>query len=199
MKKNAVIIFFILLVAQVFAFAQEISIVDVRRNITLADEDIAYKDFYINAGEGAGLKKNLVVNVKRRLSIKDHLAKAVGDFETVVGQVKIIYTNDKISVAREYKLQARDEEPMLEQIGLMAGDRLDLADAFTDTTKPKRKTADANAIASEETKTAALTAPIKAEREPAEQGPPQAAPAAVELAPAPLSPIAPSLDAVPEI
>ncbi|MBC7398044.1 MAG: hypothetical protein H7333_11425, partial [Bdellovibrionales bacterium] len=42
-------------------FAQDLNIVDVRRHITLADDDVVYKDFYINGGEGDGLKKNLVV------------------------------------------------------------------------------------------------------------------------------------------
>ncbi len=169
MKMNAVIIFFILLVAQIFASAQEILIVDVRRNITLSDEDIVFKDFYINAGESNGLKKNLVVNVKRRLAVKDNMAKSVGDFETVVGQLRIIFSNDKISVGREYKLQARDEHPLLDQIGIMTGDRLDLADAFTDAAKPKRKTAE---LAPTAPSAVDVTASSESEREPAAQNTP---------------------------
>ncbi|MBC7421699.1 MAG: hypothetical protein H7328_13300 [Bdellovibrio sp.] len=165
--KNAVIIFFILLMAQIYACADEILIVDVRRNITLSDDEIAYKDFYLNAGEGSGLKKNLVINVKRRLSIKDQAAKSVGNFETVVGQMRIILVDGKVAVGREYKLQPRDEEPMLEQLGMMTGDRLDLAGSFIDNSKPKRKIAEVNLPftapatlpvepALEETKTASL-------------------------------------------
>lgn len=117
-------------------FAADINIVDVRRNITLSDEDAIYKDFYLNAGEGSGLKKNLVVNVKRRIYVKDSNAKSVGDFETTVGQLRIVQVDGKVAVAREYKLTSRDEEAMIEQIGLMTGDRVDLSGSFIDNSKP---------------------------------------------------------------
>lgn len=125
-------------------FAVDINIVDVRRNITLADEDSVYKDFYLNAGDGSGLKKNLVVNVKRRLSVKDSNAKNIGEFETIIGQLRVIHVEGKVAIAREYKLFSRDEEPMIEQIGLMTGDRIDLAGSFIDNAKPvvKKKIAD---------------------------------------------------------
>lgn len=140
MKTNALFIFFILLIVQICATAEEISIVDVRRNITLSDEDLIYKDFYLNAGEGAGLKKNLVVLVKRKIFVKDQSTKSVGDFETMVGQLRIIHVEGKVAVGREYKLQSRDDFPMLEQIGMMSGDRIDLTGAFTDNAQPvKRK------------------------------------------------------------
>ena len=53
--------------------AQDILVVDVKRNITLSDNDPVYKDFYINAGEGSSLKKNLVVNVKRKITIRKQI------------------------------------------------------------------------------------------------------------------------------
>lgn len=119
--------------------AQDISIVDVRRNITLSDDDIIYKDFYLNAGDLTALKKNLVVNVKRKVLVRDMTSKSIGDFETVVGQLKIIQVGQKVSVAREYKLISRDEEAMVEQIGIMSGDRIDLEGSFIDTSKPAKK------------------------------------------------------------
>jgi hypothetical protein len=126
------IIFFILFVVNVFANAEEISVVDVKRNIPLSDDETVYKDFAINAGTSAGLKKNLVVFAKRKISIKDPSAKTVGEIETNVAQLKIIYVDNKMAIAREYKLVSRDEEPMLEQIGVMTGDRVDLAGSFID-------------------------------------------------------------------
>ena len=143
MKKNAVLIFFILFIMQIFASAEEISVIEVRRNITLSDDELPYKDFYINAGESAGLKKNLIVFAKRKISVKDQAAKAVGDFETTVGQLRIIHVAGKVAVAREYKLQSRDDDPMLEQIGIMTGDHLDLTGAFIENKAPKRKVAEA--------------------------------------------------------
>jgi hypothetical protein len=133
------ILFSVFCLASLQIFAADITIVDVRRNITLSDEDPVYKDFYLNAGESAGLKKNLVVNVKRRVYVKDSNSKSVGDFETTVGQLRIVQVDGKVAVAREYKLFSRDEEAMIEQIGLMTGDRVDLGGAFIDNTKPATK------------------------------------------------------------
>ncbi|MBY0553762.1 hypothetical protein K2P97_04480 [bacterium] len=185
MKTNIFFIFILGLLISVQTSAQEISVVDVKRNITLADEDPVYKDFYINAGEGSSLRKNMVVNVKRKINVKDAGTKSVGDFETVVGQLKIVQIGNKVSVAREFKLISRDEEAMLEQIGIMSGDRIDLNGSFIDYSKPnyKRKTSEAEPVKEEgpETKTAdagsVMTPPSdtaapeqnKQEREPANQ------------------------------
>ena len=150
MKTNNFLISITLLVftlTTISIMAQDISVVDVKRNITLSDSDLVYKDYYLNAGDASSLRKNMVVNVKRKINIKDSGTKSVGDFETVVGQLKIIHIGNKVSVAREHKLIPRDEEPMLEQIGIMSGDRLDLAGSFIDNTKPslKHKTSDTEA------------------------------------------------------
>lgn len=121
-------------------WTEEYSIIDVRRNITLADNDPVYKDFYINAGDGSGLKKNLVVTAVRKLTIRDASgAQAYGEIFVPVGQLKVIAVFNRIAVAREFTLLSRDELPMLEQIGIMSGDRIDLQGSFIDSSKPKRK------------------------------------------------------------
>ncbi|WP_291515584.1 hypothetical protein [Bdellovibrio sp. ArHS] len=120
--------------------AADISIVDVRRNITMSEEDTVYKDFYINAGPSSGLKKNLVVTAVRKINIRDASgANAVGEINVPVGQLKIIAVYDRVAVAREYTLLSRDELPMLEQVGIMTGDRIDLQGSFIDNSKPKPK------------------------------------------------------------
>jgi hypothetical protein len=139
--------------------AQEILVVDVKRNITLSDSDPVYKDFYLSAGDGSSLKKNLVVNVKRKITIKESATKNIGDFETVVGQLKVIHVGNKVSVAREFKLTPRDEEPMLEQIGIMAGDKIDLAGSFVDYSKPKRQTAESETTTQPAPATAGASTP----------------------------------------
>lgn len=125
------------------AQSQDLNIVDVRRNITLADDDIVYKDFYINGGEGDGLKKNLVVTAVRKIQVRDSSgSQSYGEILVPVGQLRVIATYGKISIAREYKLLSRDDLPMLEQTGLMSGDRIDLKGSFIDNKKPvyKKKT-----------------------------------------------------------
>ena len=116
----------------VVSFASEMVIVDVHRNIPLSEDEPVYKDFAISASDTSSLKKHLVVNVKRRLQIKDASAKSVGDIETTVGQVRIIHVDKKVAIAREYKLVSRDDEVALDQVGIMTGDSIDLAGSFTD-------------------------------------------------------------------
>jgi hypothetical protein len=185
MKTNIFFIIFALIFNTSITSAQEIVVVDIKRNITLADEDTVYKDFYINAGDGTSLRKNMVVNVKRKINVKDAGTKSVGDFETTVGQLKIIQIGNKVSVAREFKLLSRDEEAMIEQIGIMSGDRIDLTGSYIDNTKPvyKRKTTENEPVKDEltETKTTDASAVINpateavpiqnnSEREPATEG-----------------------------
>ena len=161
MKPLILFILFTAIFATITAFAQDISVVDVKRNITLADEDTVYRDYYISAGEGSALRKNLVVTVKRKINIKDAGTKSVGDFDAVVGQLKVIQVGNKVSVAREFKLLSRDEAPMLEQTGIMTGDKVDLNGSFIDNSKPnyKRKTSEAEPLPKDE-KTAAVVPPI---------------------------------------
>lgn len=127
---------FIVLTLPLAVFADDLQIVDVRRNIPLSDSDPVYKDFYITAAPG--LKKNLVVNVMRKWAVRDSLgSQTLGEIYAPVGQLKIIGVYGKIAVAREYKLIDRDDEPMLEQIGIMTGDHVVLEGAFTDSKKKK--------------------------------------------------------------
>lgn len=116
----------------VVSFASEMVIVDVHRNIPLSEDEPAYKDYAISASDTSALKKHLVVNVKRRLQIRDASAKSVGEVETTVGQVRIIHVDKKVAIAREYKLVSREDEVSLDQVGIMTGDSIDLAGSFTD-------------------------------------------------------------------
>ena len=136
MNKLFLTINLVILSTSLSTFASS-EIVDVRRNITLSDEEAPIKDFYIKIGDSAGLKKNLVVKAIRKINVKDSGQKNIGDFLTTVGLVKIIHVEGKVAVAREYKLVPRDNEPMLEQIGIMTGDEIDLSESFVDTAKPK--------------------------------------------------------------
>jgi len=122
------------------SLAADMTVVDVRRNITLAEDDTVYKDFYINTDSSAGLKKNMVVTAVRKINVRDASgANAVGEIIVPVGQLKIIAVYDRVAVAREYTLLSRDELPMLEQIGIMTGDRIDTKGSFIDNSKPKPK------------------------------------------------------------
>lgn len=113
------------------AQAAELAVIDIRRNIPMAENEPVYRDFYINAGEGSGLKKNLVVTAMRKVSIRDASgSQAFGEILIPVGKLKIIAIYNKVAVAREWESISRDEAPMLEQTGIMTGDRIDMAGSY---------------------------------------------------------------------
>lgn len=123
-------------------FSAPLEIVDVKRNIPLAETEPIYKDFYIKISGKSDLKKNQVVKATRKIIVKDAGMKAVGDFVTTVGLLKIIQVSDSIAVGREFKLLPRDNEAMIDQIGIMVGDEIDTSESFNDVSKPV-KTAEA--------------------------------------------------------
>ncbi len=129
------LILLIMLASSIKAMATDLEIIDVKRNIPLSETDPIYKDYYIKTNGQKDLKKNLVVKATRQIQVKDSTLKAVGDFKTPVGLVKIIQVSDTIAVAREFKTIPRDQEAMIEQVGIMVGDQIDLADSFVDEKK----------------------------------------------------------------
>ncbi len=148
------IIFAIFILGTMKVYASEMTIIDVRRNITLSNDEIPYKDFYISISSPADLKKNLVVTAVRRISVRDASgAQAFGEIFVPVGQLKIIAVYGKIAVAREYKILSRDDLPMLEQIAIMSGDTIDTQGSFIDNSRSKAKST-ASAIPSAPARTA---------------------------------------------
>ncbi|WP_409479262.1 hypothetical protein [Pseudobdellovibrio sp. HCB154] len=115
--------------------ADAIEVVDVRRNIQLADTDPIYKDFYLNASDSSGLKKNLIVKATRKITVKNQGAKVIGTFKTTVGLLKIIQVEGGVAIARLFELTPREEHPMLEQTGIMIGDQIDMDGSFIDNKK----------------------------------------------------------------
>lgn len=106
---------------------EEARVVDVRRNIPLSDTDKIYKDFYINAGSGDGMKKGQTLVATRKINIRDASgATNIGEIVVPVGELKIIAVYERVTVARQLKLLEREELPMLEQIGIMSGDIVEL-------------------------------------------------------------------------
>lgn len=178
----------LLTVGAVKVWAEDLSVIDVRRNITLADDDPVYKDFYL-AGATGGLKKNLVVTAIRKISVRDASgAQAFGEIQVPVGQLRVIAVYGKLAVAREYKLLSRDELPMLEQIGIMTGDKIDLQGSFVDNkppVKPKRHVSEITPIPTLTVAVATTPAPLSTGTSAA----PAEAPATVGPATAPGAPV----------
>jgi hypothetical protein len=121
------------LIFSLTSFAEEMNIFEVRRNIAMSDSDPVYKDFYIKGNEALGLKKNLVVQVQRKMTLRDSSGSQVmGEIMAPVGQLKIIAVYGKIAVAREYKIYSREDLPMLDNPWFMIGDTIELKESFLD-------------------------------------------------------------------
>lgn len=114
------------------AFA-EVTIFDVRKNLPLSDTEKVYRDFYINGGSEAGITKNMIITVQRRLPLYDsYQNRSAGDLDLKVAKVKIIHVQKGLSVARLQSEFDRGTSPLLEDNFIMVGDRLDLATAVQD-------------------------------------------------------------------
>ena len=151
----------------------DLNVIDVRRNIPLADNEPVYRDYFINAGEGSGLKKNLVVTALRKVSVRDASgAQSYGEVLIPVGKLKIIAVYSKVAVAREWEMISRDEAPLLEQVGVMSGDQIDLAGSYVEKKKKRQE--------------ASVTPPV--ESAPAQAQVPTPAPPAQSVEKPPTSP-----------
>lgn len=104
-------------------------ITEVRRNITLANDEIPVKDFYIKITEGTAIKKNMLLKAVRKLEAKDQGQKKVSDFSSTVALLKVLYVEGNVAIAREQQKVPRTEQPMLEQIGVMMGDTVEPVDS----------------------------------------------------------------------
>lgn len=100
-------------------------ITEVRRNITLANDETPVKDFYIKISDGSAIKKNMILKAVRKLEAKDLGQKKVGDFSSTVGLLKVLYVEGNVAIAREHQKVPRTDQPMLEQIGIMMGDTVE--------------------------------------------------------------------------
>lgn len=149
----------------------DLNIIDVRRNIPLSDNEPVYRDYFINAGEGSGLKKNLVVTALRKVSVRDASgAQSFGEVLIPVGKLKIIAVYSKVAVAREWEMISRDEAPLLEQVGVMSGDQIDLAGSYIEKRK-KRQEVSAPATVVEPTAQAQTPPPMVAPAQSVEKPP----------------------------
>lgn len=112
------------------AWAQAITVFDVRKTLPLTPTDDTYQDFYINGGNEVGLKSGLIVTVVRRRALYDaYQSRSPGDLVVPVGRLKIIHSQKGLSVARLHSLFDRAELPMVDYDYIMVGDRLDMATA----------------------------------------------------------------------
>ncbi|MCH2534317.1 MAG: hypothetical protein MK008_07755 [Bdellovibrionales bacterium] len=125
------------------AWAQQITVFDVKKNLKLTKDEKTYRDYYINAGEEEGLRAGMIVTVERRQSTYDHHQNmSPGELRVAVGKLKIIHVQKGLSVGRLHSRFSADNRPMLDYNYIMIGDSLNLSSAYMDRgrkNKQKRK------------------------------------------------------------
>lgn len=145
--------------------AEDITIIQIKRNIQMSETDPVYRDIFLSSGEAAGFKKNMVITVERKSNIKDANGTAsFGDIYIPVAQIKILEVYKSTAVAREHKTLSRKNHPVLDQTGIMVGDKINLKDSFIDRTPASETTttlipAPSQAAAPAPATTAAATSP----------------------------------------
>lgn len=113
------------------ALGNDIRIIETRRNIPLTDDEPRLMDFYINGGSANGIKTNHVFKIKRKLPLRSSLSNEQNNFiEIPVGEIKIIFLDDRTAIGRIHKYFERDSLPLLEVPGFLIGDLVDLSTSF---------------------------------------------------------------------
>ena len=133
----------LLLISQV-SIAADYSIFEVRKSLPMENNEIAYKDYYINAGNESGLKKGMYLNVFRSSTMLDPAKNiAQGSLKIPIAKLQIIQVDKNIAVGRIATQTSNDERPSVEFEGVMIGDKLDMESASMEApiVKSKRKTA----------------------------------------------------------
>lgn len=139
MKSFLALVFIVSIFSFTTANADEISIADARKNIPLSDDEPSYKDYYLSGKDLSSLKQNSIVTVVRNINIKDSTgSQSLGEITVPVGELKVIFVQGRVAVAREHKLFSRSNLPMLEQSGLLLGDLIDLNLKIEDNSKSKK-------------------------------------------------------------
>jgi len=125
------------------AWATELTIFDVRKNLPMSDTEKVFRDFYINGGSEAGLASGMIITVERRLPLYDNYQnRSAGDLQLKVAKIKIIHVQKGLSVARIFSEFTREAAPLLEDNFIMVGDRLDLNSATSEKDSKKAEAAE---------------------------------------------------------
>ena len=117
---------------QLIVRADNLEIIEVKKSIPLSNDEKSVTDYYINLKAIDGifskqLSKNSVVNVYRKISLKNESQKLIGEFQSLIGQLKVIKVEGGIAIARMYKIYNRETEPILDIPGFLVGDKVELA------------------------------------------------------------------------
>lgn len=85
------------------------------------------KNFYLNIGEGQGVKEGTVLNVFRNLSIQDQYKNKKRYNHTIkIGELEILHTEQSNSIGILKSIRSDVKAPYFELSKFMIGDRVDI-------------------------------------------------------------------------
>lgn len=125
--------------------ADPVTIFESRKQLPMSNGEQTQKDFYINAGTGAGLAPGRVVTVVRQVPLYDsYRNRSAGNLSIKVAKIKIIYSQKDLSVARYFAGFSRDKIPVLDDNFIMVGDQLDMNSVESEKSAANEQSADSS-------------------------------------------------------
>lgn len=82
------------------------------------------KNYYVNMGEGQGVKKDSVLNVYRIISVQNpYDNKKRVNYKVKIGELKVLHTSDEASIASVNSYE-KEKAPIFELDQFMIGDHV---------------------------------------------------------------------------
>jgi hypothetical protein len=112
------------------AYGADHQVIEIKKNLQMHEGDPIVFDYYINAGSGQGMRVGMVVKVSRRIPVYDRYQnKSQDDLVLEIAKLKIIHTENGISVARIFNVFDRENLPIVDYDTVMTGDIVDIHSA----------------------------------------------------------------------
>ena len=119
-----VLIMVTLVFTATMAIAKDYVIYSIAQDISMGNKDeILRKNFYVDMGQGQGVKKGSLLEVFRVISILDpYESKKRFNHRVKIGELKILHSEETSSIGVLNKVEETEETPVFEVGKMMIGD-----------------------------------------------------------------------------
>jgi hypothetical protein len=91
------------------------------------DNEVIRKNYYVNLGNGQGVKKDSVLDVFRIISVQNpYDNKKRMNYRVKIGELKVLHTSDEASIAMVNRYEKVSETPIFELPQFMIGDHVSI-------------------------------------------------------------------------
>jgi hypothetical protein len=103
----------------IFSMAQDLSMGE--------ENEVIRKNYYVNLGNGQGIKKDSILNVHRIISVQNpYDNKKRVNYKVKIGELKVLHTSDEAAIAKVNKYETNEETPIFEIPQFMIGDHVSI-------------------------------------------------------------------------